>query len=68
MDENTGTRFGGFGEVIAAARTSRTVSKLGWMTSCMVVRSVTRSNSEKHEGNCSYLWRHGCYILKLFSV
>jgi len=29
IDENTGTRFGGFGDAIAAANTSRTVSSDG---------------------------------------
>jgi hypothetical protein len=34
IEENTGTRFGGLGDLIAAANTSRTVSSDGWMPSC----------------------------------
>jgi hypothetical protein len=37
MDEKTGTRLGGLGELTAAAKTSRTVSSDGWTTSCRMV-------------------------------
>ena len=33
MEEKTGTRLGGFGELAAAANTSRTVSRDGWTPS-----------------------------------
>lgn len=32
--ENTGTRFGGLGDLAVAASTSRTVSRDGWTGSC----------------------------------
>ena len=37
MDENTGTRLGGLGELMAAASTSRTVSSDGWTANWRVV-------------------------------
>lgn len=40
IDEKTGTRFGGFGELTAAARTSCITSSDGWTASYIVMRSV----------------------------
>ena len=40
MVEKIGTRFGGFGDLTAAANTSRIVSSDGWTASYMVMRSV----------------------------
>lgn len=41
MEEKTGTRLGGLGELTAAASTSRTVSSGGCTPSWMVMRSVS---------------------------
>jgi hypothetical protein len=50
IDENTGTRFGGFGELTAAAKTSRMVSSDGWTTSCKGhTLSSIRSQGHQHE-------------------
>lgn len=57
MDEKTGTRLGGLGELTAAARTSRTVSSDGWTTSCGMV-SNGFSGTVFRPGK-AYLWRHG---------
>jgi hypothetical protein len=40
MDEKTGTRFGGFGNVLAAANTSRIVSSDGWTTICRMLSII----------------------------
>lgn len=40
MDENTGTRFGGFGDFAAVASTSRMVSMDGCTPSCRVIVSA----------------------------
>jgi hypothetical protein len=58
IEEKTGTRFGGLGDVAAAARTSRTVSSDGWTTSCAGTRSVCRHGTARNrhcglpEGPC----------------
>jgi hypothetical protein len=51
IEEKTGTRFGGLGDVAAAARTSRTVSSDGWTTSCVGTRSVCRHGTAR-DGHC----------------
>jgi hypothetical protein len=52
IEEKTGTRFGGLGDVAAAARTSRMVSSDGWTTSYAGAGSVSRRGKER-EGHCS---------------
>jgi hypothetical protein len=40
MEEKTGTRFGGFGDVTEAASTSRIVSSDGWTTICRMLSVI----------------------------
>lgn len=49
-DENIGTRFGGFGDITAAASTSRTVSREGWIPNCMVGHGVSFPATEGLRG------------------
>jgi hypothetical protein len=49
MEEKTGTRFGGLGDVTAAASTSRMVSSDGWTTNCRPTRSVPASCNRARE-------------------
>jgi hypothetical protein len=59
IEEKTGTRFGGFGDLTAAANTSRMVSSDGWTTNYRhaishgVIQSSSRAPSHK-----TYLWCH----------
>jgi hypothetical protein len=51
MEEKTGTRFGGFGDLIAKASTSRIVSRDGWTPSYRT-RSVDESRRRTEHLTC----------------
>jgi hypothetical protein len=67
IDENTGTRFGGFGDWIAAAKTSRIVSSDGWTTIYKGTWSDSWPSTRIREGDGTHLRGHiaGIQLVKL---
>jgi hypothetical protein len=58
IEENTGTRFGGFGDWTAEAKTSRIVSSDGWTTSYTGTRSDLWPETRSLEEHGMYLRGH----------
>jgi hypothetical protein len=58
IEENTGTRFGGFGDLIAAANTSRIVSSDGCTTNYKDAQLVPQTLCRYGEDSDAYLRSH----------